>query len=160
MVVESGDRGIGPVSLRFRGETEHDEPRDEATERDHERDGPGPVEAGHDGGTALPGGRRRDVAAQHPEEQVGRHVQGGVEGDRAEAANDPDQGTQDNPFPQVACGPDPTLHPPHSGVEARAELLHHAYASNASARASSDERVWPPWRSSRRLAISRRAAPR
>ena len=79
---------------------EDDEPGDEAAAGHDERDQPWPRRVG-DGQPALADRRRGQVAGQAAEEQPRGQVEGGREDDRADAADDADQGSQHHPLAQV-----------------------------------------------------------
>lgn len=51
----------------------------------------------------LAHGARRVKTADAPEQPVSRRVQCREERDRAESRDDPDQGAEDEPLPQVTC---------------------------------------------------------
>ena len=70
-----------------------------------------------DRGAALAGGRRRRVAAEEAEEELRRQLEGGVERDRPEAADDADQRAEDDPLAEVARAPDAAPDRTQAGVE-------------------------------------------
>ncbi len=123
VVVEGGDRRVGAVALGLRGEAVDDDPRDQAAQGDHEGERPGPGKA-RDRGAAFAGGRRGRVAAQEAEEEVGRQLEGRVEGDRPDSADDADERTEDDPLAEVVrsaqAAPDRTK----AGVELSGERRH------------------------------------
>ncbi len=89
MVVERGDRGVRAVALGLGREAEDDDPRDQAAQRHHERNRPGSKRIG-DRCATLAGRRRRRVAGEDAQEEVGGHLEGGVEDDGADAADHTD----------------------------------------------------------------------
>ena len=102
VVVERGDGRIGPVALGLGGPAEDDDPGDQPTERDHERDGPRARGVG-DGGATLARRRRRGIAREHAQEEVRGEIERGVEEDRAEAADHADPGPEGEPLAQVGA---------------------------------------------------------
>ena len=76
------------------------------------------------GAAAFAGGRRRRVAAQEAEEEVGRQLEGGVERDRPETADDADQRTEDDPLAEVVRSPQAAPDRTKAGVELWGERRH------------------------------------
>ena len=141
--MERRDGGVGPVALGLGREAEHDDPRDQAAERDHERDRPRSREIG-ERGAALACRCRRRVACEDAQEEVRGDLEGGVEEDGAEAADDADARAQDDPLAQVARVPDAAPERAKPSIEASGGDRRHANRSSSAAMARS-----PSARSSR-----------